>query len=80
VHPFDLKTVLLAKHAQHIVLLHFPIAWFIAAVTFDLIMHWTKRRGLAVAAYYNLLAQRFRLCRLSPRVSSPGSSRSREKD
>jgi uncharacterized membrane protein len=54
-HPFDLKTVLLAKHAQHIVLIHFPIALFIAAVTFDLIMHWTKRRGLAEAAYYNLV-------------------------
>src|SRR5947209_4088446 len=27
--PFDLKTVLLAKHAQHVVLIHFPIALFI---------------------------------------------------
>jgi uncharacterized membrane protein len=53
--PFDLKTVLLAKHAQHVVLIHFPIALFIAAVAFDLIAHWTKRRGLADAAYYNLL-------------------------
>jgi hypothetical protein len=24
--PFDLKTVVLAKHAQHVVLIHFPIA------------------------------------------------------
>src|SRR5437870_13699772 len=55
VNPFDLKTVLLAKHAQHVVLIHFPIALFIAAVAFDLIAHWTKRRGLADAAYYNLL-------------------------
>ena len=31
VNPFDLKTVLLAKHAQHVVLIHFPIALFIAA-------------------------------------------------
>ena len=54
--PFDLKTVLLAKHAQHVVLIHFPIALFIAAVAFDLIAHWTRRRGLADAAYYNLLA------------------------
>jgi len=37
VNPFDLKTVLLAKHAQHVVLIHFPIALFIAAVAFDLI-------------------------------------------
>src|SRR6202165_4290285 len=56
VNPFDLKTALLAKHAQHVVLIHFPIALFIAAVMFDLIAHWTKRRGLADAAYYNLLA------------------------
>ena len=55
VNPFDLKTVLLAKHAQHVVLIHFPIALFISAVAFDLIAHWTKRQGLADAAYYNLL-------------------------
>jgi uncharacterized membrane protein len=55
VNPFDVKTVLLAKHAQHVVLIHFPIALFIAAVFFDLIAQWTKRRGLADAAYYNLL-------------------------
>jgi uncharacterized membrane protein len=53
--PFDLKTVLLAKHAQHVVLIHFPIALFIAAVTFDLTAQWTKRRGLADTAYYNLV-------------------------
>ncbi len=53
--PFDLKTVLLAKHAQHVVLIHFPIALFITAVAFDLIALWTKRRGLADATYYNLL-------------------------
>ena len=53
--PFDLKTVLLAKHAQHVVLIHFPIALFIAAVTFDLTAQWTKRRGMADTAYYNLL-------------------------
>jgi uncharacterized membrane protein len=55
VNPFDLKTVLLAKHAQHVALIHFPIALFISAVAFDLISQWTKRRGLADAAYYNLL-------------------------
>jgi uncharacterized membrane protein len=55
VSPFDLKTTLLAKHAQHVVLIHFPIALFIAAVAFDLIAQWTKRLGLANAIYYNLL-------------------------
>jgi uncharacterized membrane protein len=53
--PFDLKTVFLAKHAQHVVLIHFPIALFISAVAFDLIAQWTKRAGLADTAYYNLL-------------------------
>jgi uncharacterized membrane protein len=55
VNPFDPKTVFLAKHAQHVVLIHFPIALFITAVAFDLIAQWTKRRGPAEAAYYNLL-------------------------
>ena len=54
VNPFDLRTALLAKHAQHVVLIHFPIALFITAVVFDLIAQWTKRRGIADAAYYNL--------------------------
>jgi uncharacterized membrane protein len=56
VNPFDLKTALLAKHAQHVMLIHFPIGLFLAAVAFDLIALWSKRRGLADAAYYNLLA------------------------
>ena len=53
--PFDLKTVLLAKHAQHVVLVHFPIALFVSAVSFDLVAQLMKRRSLADAAYYNLL-------------------------
>ena len=55
INPFDLKTALLAKHAQHVVLIHFPIALFISAVAFDLTAQWTKLRGLTDAAYYNLL-------------------------
>jgi uncharacterized membrane protein len=53
--PFDPKSVFLAKHAQHVVLIHFPIALLIAAVAFDVIAQWTKRHGLADAACYNLL-------------------------
>ena len=56
VNPFDFKTVLLAKHAQHVVLIHFPIALFISAVAFDFIAHYTQRSGLADTTYYNLLA------------------------
>src|SRR5690242_16920466 len=55
VNPFEFKTVFLAKHAQHVVLIHFPIALFIAAVAFDLLAQWTRQRGMADAAYYNLL-------------------------
>ena len=54
-HPFDIKTVLLAKHAQHVVLIHFPIALFIIGVLFDFLAQWRKQRLLAAAAYYNLL-------------------------
>ena len=55
-HPFDIKAALLAKHAQHVVLIHFPIALFIAGVAFDFLAQWTKQRLLAAAAYWNLLA------------------------
>jgi uncharacterized membrane protein len=56
VNPFDPKTVLLAKHAQHVVLIHFPIALFIAGVAFDVLGHWRKEALLAAAASYNFLA------------------------
>src|SRR6202045_3018820 len=53
--PFDVRTVLLAKHAQHVVLIHFPIALFLAAVGVDYLAQWTKNRSLGDAAYFNLL-------------------------
>jgi uncharacterized membrane protein len=56
INPFDLKAALSARHAQHVVLIHFPIALFITGVGFDLVAQWTKLRGIAEAAYYNLLA------------------------
>lgn len=52
-HPFDIKAALLAKHAQHVVLIHFPIALFIAGVAFDFLAQWKNRRLLAVAARCN---------------------------
>jgi len=55
VNPFDIKTLLLARHAQHVVLIHFPIALFIVAVVFDYVAQRTKNRSLAAAAYFNLL-------------------------
>lgn len=54
--PFDPKSALLAKHAQHVVLVHFPIALFVAGVIFDLLASWRHSRGLVIAAYYNLTA------------------------
>ena len=53
-HPFDIKTVVFAKHAQHVVLIHFPIALFIIGVFFDFLAQGKNHRLLA-AAYYNLL-------------------------
>jgi uncharacterized membrane protein len=55
VNPFDIKTIVLARHAQHVVLIHFPIALFVAGVLFDFLAHQTRRRGLAEAAYFNFL-------------------------
>jgi uncharacterized membrane protein len=54
-HPFDIRSVILAKHAQHVVLVHFPIALFLVGVAFDLAAHSTKRQDLAAVARYNLL-------------------------
>jgi uncharacterized membrane protein len=35
--PFDIKAALLAGHAQHPVLVHFPIALFIASAVFEVL-------------------------------------------
>jgi uncharacterized membrane protein len=54
-HPFDLRQTLLEQHAQHVVLIHFPIALFIAGVGLDFLACWTKRQTLEFTAYVNLL-------------------------
>jgi uncharacterized membrane protein len=57
--PFDPKAALLAKHAQHVVFIHFPIALFLTGVAFDFAGRWTKnaatRVTLAAAARLNTL-------------------------
>jgi uncharacterized membrane protein len=53
---FDPRSVLFAKHAQHIVLVHFPIALLVTSVAFDLLGRWTGRRALESAAALNLYA------------------------
>src|SRR5215469_4290904 len=58
--PFDLKSALLAKHAQHVVLIHFPIALFLAGTGFDLLARWSKqtvnRTTMMAAARINIFA------------------------
>src|SRR6516164_10053682 len=55
VNPFDVKAALLAGHAQHPVIVHFPIALFIASVVFEVMAAWRKQPVFATVAYYNLL-------------------------
>ena len=54
--PFDWRTVLLARHAQHVALIHFPIALFIVGVVFDLAAAWRRREEFARVAYFNFCA------------------------
>ena len=53
--PFDLKAALLAGHAQHPVIVHFPIALFIASAVFDILAIWRKKPILAAVGYFNLV-------------------------
>jgi uncharacterized membrane protein len=52
--PFDLKSALLARHAQHVVLIHFPIALFLVSVAFDCAAQWKRNSAFTVVSYYNL--------------------------
>lgn len=53
--PFHIKSVLLARHAQHVVLIHFPIALFLVSVAFDFVAQWSKKAAHAAVTRYNLL-------------------------
>ncbi|HWY52605.1 MAG TPA: DUF2231 domain-containing protein [Chthoniobacterales bacterium] len=55
VNPFDLKAALLAGHAQHPVIIHFPIALFITSAVFEFLAVWRKQPVFASVAYYNLV-------------------------
>lgn len=54
--PFDLRTVVLAKHAQHVVLIHFPIALFTMGVLCDVFAQRARNPQAAAVARYNLVA------------------------
>ena len=53
--PFDLKSALLAKHAQHVALIHFPIALIVVSVLFDLLSLRGQSVALLRAAYYTII-------------------------
>ena len=55
-HVLDLRSILLARHAQHILLIHFPIALFLIGVLFDLAARLSHNARLAIAAQLNLAA------------------------
>jgi uncharacterized membrane protein len=57
--PFDLKSVVLAHHAQHVVLIHFPIALFLVSVACDFIAQWKRAAVFAAVAYFNLTVAAF---------------------
>jgi len=54
--PFGLRAWLVAPHAQHPVIVHFPIALFIMSAVFEALAIWRKQPLFASVAYYNLLA------------------------
>ena len=53
--PFDIKAAILAGHAQHPVIVHFPIALFIASAVFEVLALWRKQPLFASVAYFNLV-------------------------
>lgn len=56
IHAFDPRTIFLARHAQHVVLIHFPIALFLIGVLFDLVARLKQDDRLGTAAQVNLTA------------------------
>jgi len=55
VNPFDIKAALLQGHAQHPVIVHFPIALFITSVVFEMLAVWRNQPIFASVAYFNLV-------------------------
>lgn len=56
IHAFDPRTILLPRHAQHVVLIHFPIALFLIGVLFDLVSRLKRDDRMGTAAQVNLTA------------------------
>src|SRR5216110_2696111 len=53
--PFDVRAALLAGHAKHPVIVHFPIALFIASAIFEILSMWRKQPVFEAAAYFKLV-------------------------
>src|SRR5713101_9809964 len=53
--PFDLKAALLAKHAQHVVLIHFPIALYLRGTLFDFVARVFRKPNFREVARRNFL-------------------------
>lgn len=51
--PFDPKYFLFAKHAQHVALIHFPLALFVAGALLDFLGVKKNRQDFEAAAYFN---------------------------
>lgn len=54
VNPLNWRTILLERHAQHVVFIHFPIALFMSGVVFDLLSGGKRDSRFADAAYLNV--------------------------
>ena len=53
-HPLDLKSAALAKHPQHVVLIHFSIALDLTGVMFDFVAQWTRNCTHSVGDFTEL--------------------------
>ena len=53
--PFDPKTALLAKHAQHVVLVHFPVALYLSGTFFDGLGRIRRNASFGEVARWNFL-------------------------
>ena len=53
--PFDPKAALLAKHAQHVVLIHFPVALYLSGTLFDLVARIFRKPNFREVARWNFL-------------------------
>lgn len=54
--PFSLKSILFPSHAQHPIIVHFPIALFVFSMILDALGLWKRKPEFIAAGYFNLVA------------------------